>query len=115
LYSELALPPGPDNITVEANGFKTIHQNGVVLTADENARLEFGLTISSRTETITVEGSPPLLNTSDASVSTLIGNQFVENMPFNGRSFSSLIDLAPGVVLTLANQYEHGQFKQRKA
>src|SRR6202035_1398951 len=60
---------------------------------------------------ITVEGSAPLLNTSDASVSTLIGNQFVENLPLNGRSFSSLIDLTPGVVLTAANQYDQGQFR----
>jgi len=51
-----------------------------------------------------VQGSAPLLNTSDASVSTLIGKRFVENMPLNGRSFSSLIDLA------LANYYEQGQF-----
>ena len=47
-----------------------------------------------------MDGGAPLLNASDASVSTLIGNRFVENMPLNGRSFSSLIDLTPGVVLT---------------
>jgi hypothetical protein len=57
-----------------------------------------------------VEAGAPLLNPTDASVSTLIGNQFVENMPLNDRSFSSLIDLTPGVVLTPANQYEQGQF-----
>jgi hypothetical protein len=43
-------------------------------------------------------------------VSTLIGNRFVENLPLNGRSFSSLIDLAPGVVLTPTNALEQGQF-----
>ena len=59
---------------------------------------------------VTVEGSAPLLNASDASVSTVIGNRFVENMPLNGRSFSSLIELSPGVVLTPANLYEQGQF-----
>ena len=77
---------------------------------DQRARLDFALTIGGKQESITVEGSAPLLNTSDASVSNLIGNQFVENMPLNGRSFSSLIDLTPGVVLTPANQYEQGQF-----
>ena len=110
LYSVPALLPGPYNITVETNGFKTIHQNSVVIEADQKARLDFALTIGSRTESVTVEGSAPLLNTSDASVSTLIGNRFVENMPLNGRSFSSLIDLTPGVVLAPANYYEQGQF-----
>jgi hypothetical protein len=38
-----------------------------------------------------------------------LGNQFVENLPMNGRSFSSLIDLTPGVVLTPSNFTEQGQ------
>jgi hypothetical protein len=110
LYSVPALPPGPYNITVEANGFKTIRQNGIILEANQNARMDFALTIGSRTETITVEGNAPLLNTSDATVSTLIGNQFVTNMPLNGRSFSTLINLTPGVVLAQTNSSEQGQF-----
>jgi Carboxypeptidase regulatory-like domain/TonB dependent receptor len=109
-YSVPALLPGAYNITIEANGFKIIHQNGVVVEVDQRARLDFALTVGSNTESITVQGSAPPLNTSDASVSTLIGNQFVENLPLNGRSFSSLIDLAPGVVLIPSNQYEQGQF-----
>ena len=109
-YSVPALLPGPYNITVEANGFKTLHQNGVAVEVDQRARLNFSLTVGSKAETITVQGSAPLLNTSDASVSTIIGNRFVENMPLNGRSFSSLIDLTPGVVLTPSNFQEQGQF-----
>ena len=110
LYSIPALPPGSYDLTVEATGFKSVHQNGIVLEVDQRASLDFALSIGSTTETITVEGSAPLLNASDASVSTVIGNRFVENMPLNGRSFSSLIELAPGVVLTPANRYEQGQF-----
>jgi Carboxypeptidase regulatory-like domain/TonB dependent receptor len=109
-YSVPALLPGPYNVMVEANGFKTVRQNGVVVEVDQRARLDFALTIGNNTDTVTVQGSTPLLNTSDASVSTLIGNRFVENMPLNGRSFSSLIDLTPGVVLTPTNSNEQGQF-----
>jgi hypothetical protein len=57
-----------------------------------------------------VEGGAPLLNTESAAVSTLIENRFVENMPLNGRSFSSLIELTPGVVLTQSTFYDQGQF-----
>jgi hypothetical protein len=109
-YSVPALRPGPYNITVEAKGFQTVRQNGVVLEVDQRARLDFALTIGGNTEKVTVQGSAPLLNTSDASVSTVIGNRFVENMPLNGRSFSSLIDLTPGVVLAPSNSQEQGQF-----
>ena len=110
LYSIPALPPGPYDLTVEATGFKSVHQNGIVLEVDQRARLDFPLSIGIATESITVEGGAQLLNTSDSSVSTVIGNRFVENMPLNGRSFSSLIDLTPGVALTPANTYEQGQF-----
>src|SRR5208283_2786256 len=78
-YSVPALQPGPYNLTIQANGFATVHQNGTVLEADQQARLDFTLKVGSTSETITVEGSAPLLNTSDATVSTLIGNQFVDN------------------------------------
>src|SRR6202050_3504759 len=46
-YSAPALLPGPYNITIEANGFKSLHQNGVVLEVDQRARLDFALTIGS--------------------------------------------------------------------
>ena len=110
LYSVPALDPGPYNLTVEKSGFKTIHQNGFVIETDQQARLDFALQVGSATESIIVQGGTPLLNSTDATVSTLIGNEFVTNMPLNGRSFSSLINLTPGVVLTPSNQYEQGQF-----
>ena len=110
LYSIPALAPGAYEITVEATGFRIVKQAGIVLEVDQRATLDLPLLIGSPSDSVTVEGSAPLLNTSDASVSTVIGNRFVENMPLNGRSFSSLIDLAPGVVLTPANLYEQGQF-----
>src|SRR5271157_5628139 len=54
-YSIPALQPAPYNISVEARGFTTVHQNGIVLEADQQARLDFTLKIGSTTETITVE------------------------------------------------------------
>ena len=109
-YSVPALLPGPYNITIEANGFKTVHQSGVVVEVGQRARPDFALTVGSNSESITVPAIAPLLNTADASVSTVIGNRFVENLPLNGRSFSSLIDLTPGVVLVPTNFHEQGQF-----
>jgi hypothetical protein len=109
-YSVPALIPGAYDVTIEAAGFKPIHQTGVVVEVDQRARLDFSLSVGSKSEIVTVRGSSPLLNTEDASVSTVVDHEFVENMPLNGRSFSSLIDLTPGVVLTPSNQTEQGQF-----
>jgi hypothetical protein len=47
---------------------------------------------------VTVEGGASMINTTDASVSTVIDHSYVENMPLNGRSFQDLILLTPGVV-----------------
>jgi len=47
---------------------------------------------------VTVEGGASMINTTDASVSTVIDHTYVENMPLNGRSFQDLILLTPGVV-----------------
>ena len=74
-------------------GFKAIHVNVVIIEVYQRVRLDFALTIGHKTDSITVLGSALLLNTSDASVSTLIGNRFVDNMPLNGRGYRSLISI----------------------
>jgi outer membrane receptor protein involved in Fe transport len=52
----------------------------------------------------------PLLQTDSAAVSTVVDDQFVQNMPLNGRSFQSLIALTPGVVFTSSTFEGPGQF-----
>jgi Carboxypeptidase regulatory-like domain/TonB dependent receptor len=104
------LAPGAYRLEIEKTGFKKLIKPDVILHVQDAVAIDFIMSLGAASETITVEAGAPLLNTSDASVSTLIGNRFVENMPLNGRSFSSLIDLTPGVVLTPTNQYEQGQF-----
>src|SRR5713101_734086 len=104
------LPPGPYQIELEKSGFKKLIKPDVTLHVQDAIELNFELTLGSVTETITVQAGAPLLNATDATVGTLIDNRFVENMPLNGRSFSGLIDLAPGVVLVPTNFVEQGQF-----
>jgi Carboxypeptidase regulatory-like domain len=110
LYSIPAVPLGRYNTTIEANGFKTVHQNGVVLEVDQEARLDFTLEIGNAREVVTVEGSAPLLNNSDSTVSTVVDGHFVDNLPLNGRSFQTLIMLTPGVVVTATAFDDQGQF-----
>src|SRR5208282_990265 len=55
LYSVPALPPGSYDLIIEATGFKSLHQNGIVLEVDQRARLDFALAIGTASESITVE------------------------------------------------------------
>jgi hypothetical protein len=104
------LPPGPYRIEVSKSGFKTAIREDVVLRVQDVIALNFTLPVGSVTESITVSGGGPLVNTQDAAVSTVVDRNFAEKLPLNGRSFQSLIELTPGVVLTTSNISDSGQF-----
>src|ERR1700687_6279881 len=94
------LPPGPYRLQVSKVGFKTIIKPDIILNVQDALSINFTLPIGAVMETVTVQGGAPLVNTENATVSTVVDRHFAENLPMNGRSFQSLIDLAPGVVLT---------------
>jgi hypothetical protein len=96
-YEFSALPPGPYEIHVDKAGFQPLVRGGLVLHIGDRVQMDLGLSVGASKEAVTVEGGPELLNTNDASVSTVVERQTVENMPLNGRSFQSLLNLMPGV------------------
>src|SRR5207302_4378900 len=109
-YNLPSLVPGTYRVTVEKEGFAQIVKPDVQLHVQDNAGINFSLRLGSITESVTVEGGAPLVNTTDASVSTVIDRNFAENLPLNGRSFQTLIALTPGVVLTPSSGTDPGQF-----
>ncbi len=109
-YYVTNLPPGTYRIEVEKTGFRTVLKPDVVLHVQDTLEINFEMTLGSVSESITVTGGAPLLNTQDATVSTVVDRQFAENLPLNGRSFQTLIQLTPGVVLTTSNANDAGQF-----
>ena len=105
------LPPGPYRVQVSKVGFKTIVKPDIVLNVQDALSINFTLPVGATLETVTVEGGAPLVNTENAAVSTVVDRQFAENLPMNGRSFQTLIELTPGVVLTSSNGgSDNGQF-----
>jgi Carboxypeptidase regulatory-like domain/TonB dependent receptor len=104
------LPPGPYRIQVSKVGFKTIIKPDITLNVQDALSINFTLPIGAALETVTITGGAPLVNTESATVSTVVDRQFAENLPMNGRSFQSLIELTPGVVLTPSAEGAEGQF-----
>ena len=84
-YSISALHPGLYKIIVRKPGFPTLVRLGVKLDVGQTARVDFELRLDSLHETITVEGNPVTLNTEDASVGTLVGREWIDRLPVNGR------------------------------
>ena len=110
LYTFAGVRPSNYRMEVEKTGFKLLRLTGITVNVQDNLEHNFNLDVGSASEQITVEANAENLNTTDAAVSTLVDNRFVDNMPLNGRSFSSLLDLTPGAVLNATNFYDQGQF-----
>jgi hypothetical protein len=110
LYVLANLPPGPYRLQVSKIGFKALIKPDIVLNVQDALAINFTLPIGAASEVVTVQGGAPLINTQDASVSTVVDRQFAEGLPLNGRSFQTLIELTPGVVPTTSNYQDNGQF-----
>lgn len=90
--------PGAYSLQIEREGFATTQLNGIILNVGDTKNLLIRMKIGSVTESVTVDASGLTLNTSDASVSTIVDRKFVGNIPLNGRSFQDLISMTPGIV-----------------
>src|SRR5271168_3106903 len=104
------IPPGTYRIQVANSGFKTIIKPDIVIHVEDALAINFTLPIGAASEIVTVAGGAPIVNTENASVSTVIDRQFVENLPLNGRSFNTLLQLTPGVVIAPSSVQSPGQF-----
>jgi hypothetical protein len=110
IYVVTNLPPGPYRLQVSKIGFKTLIKPDIILNVQDSLAINFTLPVGAASEVVTVTGGAPLVNTESGSVSTVIDHRFVENLPLNGRSFNSLLQLTPGVVIAPTNSYNQGQF-----
>lgn len=104
------IPPGTYRIQVSNSGFKTIIKPDIVIHVLDAIAINFTLPIGAASEIVTVTGGAPLVNTENAAVSTVVDRQFAENLPMNGRSFQTLIQLTPGVVVVPSTSDDTGQF-----
>src|SRR5712675_786209 len=90
------LPIGHYNIKVEATGFKTAEQKGVVLQVGDRTRLDFQMPVGGASETITVEANEVRVQTESGEVSNVITDQQLSQLAVNGRSIYQLAALTPG-------------------
>ena len=109
-YHLANLPPASYRLEIQKSGFKKLVKPDVVLHVQDALRIDLQMTLGDVSETVMVESGAPLVNTESATVSTVINRTFVDNIPLNGRSFQTLIDMTPGVVVTPSTFNDQGQF-----
>jgi hypothetical protein len=100
LYVVSSIPIGEYEITVEAPGFKKSTQKNVIVAVNAKPSVDVLLEVGSVTDSITVSADAAQVEISTGEVGRLITGQQATNMQLNGRNFTQLLALIPGVSTT---------------
>lgn len=93
-----AVPVGAYNLAVSAQGFKKYQAKGIVLNVGEKARTDVKLAVGASQETVNVEGSNVAqVETQSSELASTITGKEVSQLELNGRNFTQLVTLTPGV------------------
>ena len=95
-FPELAI--GTYDVLVERQGFKSYRRRGITLDADTSLTVDAVLEVGNASEAVTVIESAVQVKTSDTEMGEVISGKTMTTMPLNGRSYTDLISLQPGVV-----------------
>jgi len=96
-YLFTLLIPGRYSLSVDAKGFKKMTFTDIALAAGDRMREDVKLETGGVEETVVVTSSAPLFQTDSASLSSVVTEQSVQDLPLNGRNFVNLVQLQPGV------------------
>src|SRR5438046_7638694 len=102
-YTMPSLPVGSYEVTAEKPGFKQQVRRGITLVVAQEAVVNLTLDVGDLVEKVTVTEETPIVNTTLSSVSGLINQQQVKELPLNGRSYNDLLLLNTNVNDNRAN------------
>src|SRR5258708_26494923 len=107
------LPVGLYSISIEAQGFRRFEQKGIKVEADRSATVPVNLSLGSTTDTVSVEANAELVETRSGTLSKIVDQQNIVELPLNGRNAASLVLLAPGTAdLNAGNARGRGDTQQ---
>jgi outer membrane receptor protein involved in Fe transport len=97
LYSAPNLLPGSYEVSAVAKGFSKVVQKGITLSVGAQVALNLTLKPGQVTEVVEVESAPPDVQTTSSAVSSTVESKTVRELPLNGRDWTTLATLEPGV------------------
>src|ERR1700724_135740 len=103
LYAAPNLLPGTYEIRVTATGFSTEVQKGVTLTVGAQQVLDFTMRVGQVSQTVEVTTEAPTVELTSSELGATVNSTTVRELPLNGRSWTDLAALQPGVVLATSH------------
>ena len=100
-YVASSLNPGTYTVRAEAKGFKVEEHSGVLVEVGQTIRLDMVLQPGAQTQTVTVSGEVPAIDTTDATLGGTVSNLEINALPLNGRNFDRLLQLRPGIITSV--------------
>ena len=98
LYSSQNLLPGSYEVTVTAKGFATTVQKGITLTVGADQALNLTVKVGTLDQTVEVTAAQPTVETTSSTLSATVEQKTVVDLPLNGRDWTQLATLQPGVI-----------------
>lgn len=106
-----SLAPARYAISATASGFATYVENNAVLQADEALTVNISLKVGNASETVTVSSAPPQVDVTTGTLSQVIDQARVNDLPLNGRNAATMTQLVPGVVTASSLNIDQGSTK----
>jgi len=104
-YRFPALAPGLYTLRAELSGFAAIEVRDLTITIGLDLKQDLAMKLQSVSETVTVKGESPVVDTSKSEVSAVITQQQIETLPINSRQYLSLALLVPGTGLDATRSF----------
>ncbi|MGH9434411.1 MAG: carboxypeptidase regulatory-like domain-containing protein [Terriglobia bacterium] len=96
-YNFPALSIGTYEVDVQHTGFQHFHETGLIINANSALRVDVELVVGEQSQQVTVSSSVLHVETRNTQMGEVIGSARITAVPLNGRSFTDLLALQPGV------------------
>jgi hypothetical protein len=97
-YSFPSLPAGRYDVKITASGFQEFRETGFVLDVNNALRVDATLKVGTATQQVEVTAAAVQVETSNTQMGEVIGGTKMSSLPLNGRAYTDLLALQPGVV-----------------
>ena len=97
-FAAPSLVPGTYTVRAEFKGFQTVLHQGIVVGVGDDLRVDLSMQPGEQTQTITVTGDLPMVDTTSAELGGTVENRDLTDLPINGRSYAKLFNYTPGAV-----------------